>query len=132
MNTRAITAGAGVTPAQGREAQWYEFYRALAERNFVRAGDLAGQLNVDAKRVRRIRRDAVRQFMAEYQNYEGAARLIAEYGLTAEEVRELADELAVRPELASKQTFSLQSGSPAHLSVAEQIRRFAGKQIEST
>jgi hypothetical protein len=114
-----------------RQALWVDFYRALAGRNFVRAEDLSRRLDIDEERVRRIRRDALKWFIAEYQNFDAATRLCAEYCITAEEFAALIQEILKRDELASRRTFIMRSGNPAHVSVAEQIREFAQQQIES-
>jgi hypothetical protein len=119
-----------IPTAQPRQALWLDFYRALARRNFACAVVLARQLGVEEERIRRIQRDALKQFIAEYQNFDAAARLCAEYHITAEEFVALIEEILKRKELESQRTFTMRSGHPAHLSVAEQIRIFARRQIE--
>jgi hypothetical protein len=114
-----------------QQALWLDFYRALARRNFVRAEDLSRRLGVDEERVRRIQRDALKWFIAECQNFDAAARLCAEYNFTAEEFAALIEEILRRDELASRRTFTMRSGNPAHVSGAEQIREFAQRQNES-
>lgn len=113
-----------------RQSLWPDFYRALAQRNFVRAVDLARRLGIDEERIRRIQRDALKQFIAEYQNFDAVARLCAEYHITTEEFVALIEEILKRKELESQRTFTMRSGNQAHLSVAEQIRNFARRQID--
>ncbi|HWQ36079.1 MAG TPA: hypothetical protein VNQ79_24795 [Blastocatellia bacterium] len=112
----------------GREGLWLEFNRALAGRNFVRAVALAGELKLDELRVRRIQLDALRQFIAEYQNFDGAGRLCAEYCITADELAALAEELIGQKQSEAQPTLALQGGRAAYLSIAEQIRSFAQRQ----
>jgi len=113
-----------------RQALWLDFFRALAGRNFVRAVDLSRRLAVDEERVRRIQRDALKWLIAECQNFDAAARLCAEYHFSAEEFAALTEEILKHDELATRRTFAMRSGNPAHVSVAEQIREFAQQQIE--
>jgi hypothetical protein len=129
---KAATAVAkGIIPdVTPRQALWLDFYRALGSRNFVRAAALARRLGIDEERIKRIERDALRQFIAEYQNCSAAARLCADYCITAEEFVRLTEEILGRKEFESSRTFTLRSGKPAHLSIAEQIRSFATRQIE--
>lgn len=103
---------------------WQEFQRALAHRHFIRALELARQLSVDEQRIRALQREVMRQFLVEYQNFDGANRLQAEYGLTAEELTVMMNELLQDKELETRTTFSWQTGKPVYLSVATQIRFF--------
>lgn len=130
---RAATAMAKETvhASAPRAGQWWEFERTLAGRNFVRAVALARELGVDAERVKGLQRDALRQFLAEYRNFQGASKLLADYGFTASELQELSEELLQRKELASERTFAWQAGKPTTLSVAEQIRNFAQTVLRS-
>jgi hypothetical protein len=112
-----------------REGLWLEFNRALAGRNFVRAVALASELNLDEQRIRRIQLDALRQFIARYQNFDGASRLCAEYCITADELAVLAEDLIGQQQSEAQTTLSLQEGRVAYLTVAEQIRAFAQRQI---
>jgi hypothetical protein len=116
---------------QPRQGLWLDFYRALAGRNFVRAVDLSRRLAVDEERGRRIQRDALKWLIAECQNFDAAARLCAEYRFTADEVIALIEEILKSNELTLRRTFTMRSGNPAHVSVAEQIREFARQQIDS-
>jgi hypothetical protein len=118
--TIAETANPTVQP---REVLWLEFYRALAQRKFVRAVTQARRLGNDE--------DALRQFLAEYQNFDGATRLCADYCISAEELSRLTAEVLKRQELEAQTTFTMQSGQLAHLSIAQQIRNYARRQIES-
>src|ERR1043165_8897485 len=116
-----------VTP---RQALWLDFYRALGRPNFVRAVALARRLGIDEERIKRIERDALRQFIGEYQNFDAAARLCADYCITAEGLVRLTDEILGRKESQSPRAFTMRSGKPIHLSVAEQICSFASQQVE--
>jgi hypothetical protein len=113
-----------------RQALWLDFFRALAGRNFVRAVDLSRRLAVDEERVRRIQRDALKWLIAECQNFDAAARLCAEYRFTADEFAALIEEILKSNDLTLRRTFSMRSGDPAHVIVAEQIREFAQRHIE--
>ncbi len=106
------------------EALRQAFERALARRNFVHAISIAQELNLPEERIRNLQHAAFRQFVMEYQNFDGAVQLIAEYGITAAALDELSAELAQYPELQLRSTLSWQFGQPSYLSVAEQIRRF--------
>src|ERR1051325_10726207 len=108
-----------------RNSSSSEFERARASSNFVRAAFIGRQLPADRAVIEELECAAIKQFLIEYQNFEGAARLITEYGFTARQFRNLIDEILAMPELASRQTFSLCAGRPAHLSLVEQIRFFA-------
>jgi hypothetical protein len=114
-----------------RQALWLEFSRTLAGRNFIRAIDLARRLDMGGERIRLIQRDALKLLIAEYQNFDAAAKLCADYCFTAEEFSALIEEVLRSKELTSRRTFTMRSGNPAHLSVAEQVREFAQQQIES-
>jgi hypothetical protein len=129
MEAREQMTNYVVDAACGQKAGLEEVERERARGNFVRAASLARQLSLDEQTVRELQRAALSQFLAEFQNFEGAARLVKEYGFTAEELRQLVEQQLARPELVSQQTFSLFSGKPGHLSIAEQIRRFAEQQI---
>jgi hypothetical protein len=121
-----------MTPAiEPRQALWLDFYRALAGRNFIRAIDLARRLGIGEERIRLIRRDALKLLIAEYQNFDAATKLCVDYRITAEEFAALIEEILKSNGLAARRTFTMRSGNPAHLSVAEQIREFAQQQIES-
>ena len=130
MNTVTAMTGDLITTIESQQALWLEFYRALAGRNFIRAIDLARRLDIGEERIRLIQRDALRLLIAECQNFDAAARPCAEYRFTAEEFATLMKEILKNNELASRRTFTMRSGNPAHLSVAEQIREFAQQQIE--
>lgn len=108
---------------------WQEFQRALAHRRFIRALELARQLSMDEQCVRALQREVLRQFLVEYQNFDGANRLQAEYGLTAEELTVLMNELLQDKELETQTTFSWQTGKPVYLSVATQLRLFFTAQL---
>lgn len=121
-----------INPAiEPRHALWLDFHHALNRRNFVRAVDLSSRLDIDDERVRNIQRDALKWFIAECQNFDAAVRLCAEYRITADEFAALIDEILELDELASRRTFTMWSGNPGHVSVAEQIREFTQQQIES-
>jgi hypothetical protein len=127
----ATTRTRDLIPAMApRQALWLDFYRALGCRNFVRALDMARQLGIDEERIRSIERDALRQFIAEYRNFDAAAKLCAEYRFSAGEVAALTDEILRSKNLESQQTFTMLSGACTYLSVAEQIRVFARQQVE--
>jgi hypothetical protein len=113
-----------------RAALWVDFYRELARRNFVRAVTLARELGIDQARIRHIERDAIKHFLADCQNFEGAARLAMEYRFSVDEICDLTEEVLKRPGLDSRLVFAFQAGRGTHLSVAEQIRAFARRQIE--
>jgi hypothetical protein len=115
---------------QPRQGLWLDFYHALAKRNFVRAVELSRRLDINEERVRRIQRDALKWLIAECQNFDAAARLCAEYRFTADEFAALIEEILKSSELTLRRTFTMRSGNPAHVSVAEQIREFAQRQIE--
>lgn len=104
-----------------------ELDHVLAKRNFVRAIRLAQELDLPEERIRDLQRAAFRQFVMEYQNFEGARQLIAAYDITAAELKELAAEAEQKPELQSRSTLSWQFGQTAYLSIAEQIRRFCNQ-----
>lgn len=108
----------------GREGLWWEFNRALAGRNFVRAVEVARELSLDEQRIRPIQLDALRQFLVEYQNFDGATRLCAEYCITSDELAALSAHLPGREKLESQTTFSLRDGRPTYQSIAAQIRTF--------
>jgi hypothetical protein len=116
----------GITP---RQRLWLDFYRALGSRNFVRAVTLARQLGIDAERIRRIERDAIRKFLVAYQNFDAAVRLCADYGISAQEFCGLTKEVLKRRELNTQRTFAMRFGQAKHLSIAEQIREFAQQEL---
>ena len=111
-----------ITP---RQSLWINFFSALSQRNYVRALALADRLNLEEERIAAIKRDAIKQFIAEYQNFDAATRLCADYCLTVEEMAELVAEILKDQELETMHSFTVQIGKPAHLSIAEQIRVFA-------
>jgi hypothetical protein len=94
-------------------------------RNFVRAAHLAASSRLDEQQVRSLQRAAVRQYLEEFHNFTGAERLISEYKLSKQEVHEIIAELLSAPELERQASFCFDGGKPTHLSVAEQIQRFA-------
>ena len=130
MKTATAITGDLIPSIEPRQALWLEFYRALAGRNFIRAIDLARRLGIGEERIRLIQRDALKLFIAEYQNFDAATELCADYCITADEFAALIEEVLKRNELTSRRTFTMRSGKPAHVSVAEQIREFAQRQIE--
>ncbi len=129
MKATNALAGEMIADDCSREL-WLEFNRALGNRNFVRAVNLARQLGVAEERIRSLERDALKQFIAEYQNFEAAARLCADYCITAEELLCLVDEVLKHKELETQRTFAMRFGKAAHMSIAEQIREYARRQIE--
>jgi hypothetical protein len=131
MKTATAMTGDLIPTIDPRQALWQEFYRALAGRNFIRAIDLARRLDISEERIRFIQRDALKLLIAEYQNFDAATILCADYCITAEEFSALIEEVLRGKELTSRRTFTMRSGNPAHLSVAEQIREYAQQQIES-
>ncbi len=131
MNAATALTGDATPAVQPRQALWLDFYKALARRNFVRAVELARRLGVDEERIRRIQLDAIKLAIAERQNFDAAARLCADYCVTVDEFTALIDKILKNNELASRRTFTMRSGKLAHVSVGEQIREFARRQIES-
>ncbi|HKX32137.1 MAG TPA: hypothetical protein VJ302_30905 [Blastocatellia bacterium] len=113
-----------------RQALWLDFYHALARRNFIRAVDLAHRLGINEERARRIERDALKQFIAEYRNFDAAEDLCREFRFSSGEFAALTDEILNSSDLESQSNFTMRSGTPAYLSVAQQIRGFARRQIE--
>jgi hypothetical protein len=103
---------------------WREFQRAMAHRHFIRALALARRLSMDEQRIRALQREVLRQFLVEYQNFDGANRLQAEYGLTAEELTVLMNELLPDKELETRTTFFWHTGKSVYLSVATQLHLF--------
>lgn len=59
----------------------------LQKENFVRAAHLAFQQGVPREDIRELQRNAVRQFVEDLHNFEGAKELIRMYDLSREEVR---------------------------------------------
>jgi hypothetical protein len=131
MKTATAMTGDLSPTIEPRQALWQEFHRALVGRNFIRAIDLARRLDISEERIRLIQRDALKLLIAEYQNFDAATKLCADYCITAEELYALIEEVLRGKELTSRRTFTMRSGNPAHLSVADQIREFAQQQIES-
>jgi hypothetical protein len=129
-NMLPARSGDSIPTGAPRQELWFDFYRALARRNFIRAVDLAHRLGIDEERTRRIERDALKQFIAEYRNFDAAEELCREYRFSAREFAALTDEILNSSDLESQSTFAMRSGAPAYLSVAEQIRGFARRQIK--
>lgn len=129
---KTVTAGTRETipTTQPRQALWLDFQRALDGHNFVRAAGLARELSLDEGYVRRVERDALKQYIAEYQNFDAASRLRADYRVTAEELAALTEEALKGRELESQRTLTMRSGKPEHLNVTEQIRGFARRELE--
>jgi len=96
------------TSANHPENERAEYERELERSNFVRAAHLAKQLGLAEKTIKEHQLAALTQFLIEYQNFEGAEKLIAEYKLTAQEFDILIKELLKRPELKSRKLFGLE------------------------
>ena len=103
-----------------------EVEREKERRNFVRAAHLAAQAGFDAQEARSLQRAAVRQFIEEFRNFEGAARLISEYRMNREELHEVIGEVLASPN-AEVRTFRFHKGKPTSMSLAEQVRQFAAR-----
>jgi hypothetical protein len=131
MKTATVITRDMIPTIESRQALWLDFYRALAGRNFIRAIDLARRLGIDEGRIKLIQRDALKMLIADYQNFDAATKLCADYHITPEDLATLIEEVLRCNELTSRRTFTMRSGNPAHVSVAEQIREFAQQQIES-
>jgi len=126
MQTATVMAKA---PTAIEPDLWREFQRALAHRRFIRALALARRLSVDEQRMRALQREVLQQFLVEYQNFDGANRLQAEYGLTAEELTVLMNELLQDKEMETRTTSSWQTGKSVYWSVATQIHLFFTAQL---
>lgn len=59
----------------------------IKNRNFVRAALVAMQKGVSHSVVHELERNAVRHFIEDLHNFEGAKKLISDYDLSFEEVR---------------------------------------------
>lgn len=124
------TALSTVSTAPSERANlWLAFNQALAGRNFVCAVEIARKLNLDEQRIRPIQMDALRQFLVEFQNFDGAAGLCADYCVRADELAALVANLPDRGRLETQTTFSYRTGGYAYVSLAAQIRAFADRQI---
>lgn len=69
----------------------------LRNGNFVRAAHLAVQNGVAREKVRELQCRAVRQFIEELHNFEGAKKLISEYDLSFEEMRTILQNILESP-----------------------------------
>lgn len=103
-----------------------ELQKEKEARNYIRAAQLAEQAGL-AEEARSLRKAALRQFLVEFNNFDGAAELISEYGLSEAEVQEVIQEALSDGELERRRTFCFDKGKPSHLSIAEQIRRFSAR-----
>jgi hypothetical protein len=131
MRAATVTVKEKAPTVTTREGLWLELFLTLAGRNFVRAVTLARELGIEEERIKRLQRDALKQFLAEYRNFPGASKLVAEYGFTATELQELSEELLRREVLSKERTFAWHAGKPTTLSVADQIRNFVRQQSEA-
>jgi hypothetical protein len=89
MNAATVGAEEQVPALTPRQTLWLDFYRALGQRNFVRALALARRLGFAEERLRRLERDTLKQCMVDFQNFDAASQLCADYCLTADELAAL-------------------------------------------
>lgn len=73
---------------------------AREKRNFVRAAKIAEELGKSQEEIKQLRFQAIKQFIMEYRNPQGAMSLIKEYQLNQEELIHLLEE--VRRELKER------------------------------
>jgi hypothetical protein len=92
--------------------------------NFVRAAHLAAQTGVARERVRELQCKAVRQFIEELQNFEGAKKLISEYGLSLEEVRSILQSVLESPRTHTERRtcFEGKKGRMTAMTLAQRIK----------
>jgi hypothetical protein len=92
--------------------------------NFVRAAHLAVQYGVARDRVRELQCKAVRQFIEELHNFEGAKKLISEYDLSLEEVRTILQNVLESPRTHTEQRtcFDSKKGRMIAKTLAQRIR----------
>jgi Mor family transcriptional regulator len=103
-----------------------ELQKEKEARNYIRAAHLAEQAGL-LQEACSLRKAALRQFLVEFNNFDGAAELIREYGMTESEVHQLIQEILSDSQFQQQRIFCFDKGKPSHLSIVEQIRRFSQK-----
>jgi len=96
----------------------------LQKGNFVRAARLAVQQGVPRENIRELQRNAVRQFIEELHNFEGAKKLISEYDLSFEEMRTLLQNVFESPRAHAEQRtcFDNKKGRMTAMTLAQRIK----------
>lgn len=82
------------------ENNFKELEEAKEKRNFVRAAKIAKDLGKSQEEIRQLQFQAIKQFIVEYRNPQGAISLIEEYRLGQEELHHFLEE--IRRELKEK------------------------------
>jgi hypothetical protein len=92
--------------------------------NFVRAAHLAVQAGVARERVRELQCNAVRQFIEELHNFEGAKKLISEYDLSFEEMRTILQNVLESPRTRTEQRtcFDTKKGRMTAMTLGQRIK----------
>lgn len=104
-----------------------EIEREKERRNFVRAAHLAREGGLDPVETRELEREALRQLIQEFRNFDGAARLTSDWQYPEPELRELIDESLAKPELQTLSVFCYHKGKPSQRTVVDQIRNFGAR-----
>ena len=67
----------------------YELEEAIQNKNYVRAVRIAESVGKSADEIRELQQDAIKQFIVEHRNPQGAIALAEEYHLTREDLNQL-------------------------------------------
>lgn len=94
------------------EKNFKELEEAKEKRNFVRAAKIAEELGKPKEEVKQLQLQAIKQFIIEYRNPQGAMSLVKEYRLNQEEflhfLEEIRQELKERGDIERRQ-FDIQT-----------------------
>ncbi len=75
------------------EKNFKELEEAKEKRNFVRAAKIAEDLGMSPEEVKKLQLQAIKQFIVEYRNPQGAITLLKEYQLNREELNHFLQEI---------------------------------------
>ena len=90
-------ASENAVPIRAEDALPEEVTLELRKGNLVRAAHVAIEKAVAREKVRELQLDAIRQFIEQLHNFEGAKELVSSYGLSNDEVRTILQQILQNP-----------------------------------
>jgi hypothetical protein len=102
-----------------------ELEEAIRDKNYARAVSIAESIAKPANEVEELQKEAIRQFIVEYRNPQGALALAEEYRFTREDLNQLLTDIlkeAEEKKILEKRQFDIKT--MRYLTLAEWIKEY--------
>jgi hypothetical protein len=119
-----LIASEKLTPIRAEDGLPEEVKLELRRGNLVRAAHVAMENGAPREKVRELQSNAIRQFIEQLHNFEGAKELVSSYGLNDDEVRMILQKIMQNPRSHTESTtwFNRKNGKMVASTLAQRIQ----------